>query len=242
MRIGICDDEKPFIDLLFKFTKNSITHKEDELGNTIIETFSSGEALLRAYDKKLSFDVLFLDIKMKNLNGFETAKYIRSIDQNVIIIFVTSMEDQVFRSFEFKPFWYLVKPVTEAQFSSVFLKALGEFSQANFNEFTFQTRDDGVERVNIKNIIYLESLNRKIQLHTVDCTYSYYGTISSEEKRLQHADFIRIHKSYLVNVDYIQKINKSDLLLKNGQKLLISQRRHKEVFDYFTEYLTRYAI
>lgn len=242
MRIGICDDEKAFIDLLVKYCRNCTTYIEDNYGQTAVESFSSGEELLDAYHQSKRFDILFLDLRMKRLNGFETAKQIRVFDNKVIIIFITSMAQYVIKSFEYRPFWYLIKPVSEENFRSVFFKALSEYASVNYHEYAFKTKEGGMEKINIGNIIYLESITRQIKLHTTDEDYFFYAGISKEEEKLSQFDFIRIHKSYLVNTQYIQRINRASLTLNDGETLPIGERRLKVVFDFFTDYLARSSL
>lgn len=242
MRIGICDDEKVFIDLLTKYCKNCATYVEENYGQVAIESFYSGEELLENYNPDKRFDILFLDLKMKQLNGFETARQIRAFDNKVIIIFITSLAQYVMKSFEYKPFWYLIKPVSEDNFRNIFIKALSEFASVNYREYAFRTREEGVERINIGNIIYLESISRQIRLHTTYEDFFFYAGISREEEKLSKFNFIRIHKSYLVNAQYIQRINKTSLTLKDGDTLAISERRYKAVFDFFTDYLARSSL
>lgn len=239
MKIGICDDEKAFRDLLARYCKNCSTYVEESYGEITVETFGSGEEILDAYRRNASFDIVFLDLKMRILNGFETARQIRSFDNRVIIIFITSLAQYVMQSFEYKPFWYLIKPISEANFRNVFFKAFSEFSSSNRYEYTFKTREEGIEKINIGNIIYLESLTRQIRLHAVDNDYYFYAGISKEEKKLAQFEFIRIHKSYIVNPLFIKRINKTNLTLKDGETLPVSERRLKAVYDYFTDFLAR---
>jgi DNA-binding LytR/AlgR family response regulator len=242
MRIGICDDERVFLDLLTKYCRKCATYLEGNHDAITVETFCSGEELLEAYSKNDRFDILYLDLKMKRINGFETARQVRNYDSRVIIIFITSLSQYVMKSFEYKPFWYLVKPVSEEKFRSVFIKAISEYSSVNFHEYTFKTREEGIERININDIIYLESISRQIRLHTSNEDYYFYAGINREEEKLKRFDFIRIHKSYLVNVQHIRRINKTNVTLKNGHSLPISERRHKAVLDFYTDYLARSSL
>ncbi|MCX7771757.1 MAG: LytTR family DNA-binding domain-containing protein [Clostridia bacterium] len=242
MHIAVCDDEKVYTDLVLKFIRNCIADYEDEISEIDMETFSSGEQLVEACSQGKKFDLIFLDIKMTGMNGFEAARFIRGYDDKTIIIFITSLVDYVFGSFEFKPFWYLIKPVTEEKFKHVFLKALGEIKNDRNRKYSFFTRENGLENIEINKIMYLESLLRRIIIYTSTNQFTYYASITAEEEKLKKYDFIRIHKSYLVNMLYIQRINKNNVVLKNGVVLPLSEHRFKLVFDSFTSYLARCSI
>jgi DNA-binding LytR/AlgR family response regulator len=85
----------------------------------------------------------------------------------------------------------------------------------------------------------MESVLRKIVINTPTRQCTFYGGLTAEEEKLSKYDFIRIHKGYLVNMAHIQRINKTNVVLKNGQVLPLSEHRFKTVFDSFTSYLAR---
>ncbi|HOP73293.1 LytR/AlgR family response regulator transcription factor [Thermoclostridium caenicola] len=241
MRIGFCDDDKAFLELLASYCKESLPYIDYD-GQVDVECLSSGEEILESYRRNKPYDILFLDLKMKPINGFETARQIRMFDNQVIIIFVTSLTDYVLKSFEYKPFWYLIKPVTQKNFKNVFMKAVAERLSANRAEYLFRTKAEGVMKLNVGSIIYLESQSRRIRLHTVDSDYYFYSGMNEEEEKLSRYDFIRVHKSYLVNPQYIKQINRTWLVLKDGERLPVSERRYKAVFDFFTDYMARSSL
>ena len=241
MRIGFCDDDRVFLELLAVYCRECLPFVDQD-EQVDAECMSSGEKLLESYRRGKTFDILFIDLKMKGLNGFETARQIRMVDNRVIIIFVTSLAHCVMKCFEYKPFWYLIKPVTRKSFKNVFMKAVAEYMSANRAEFAFSTRTDGTTKLSIGNIIYLESISRRIRLHAADGDYFFYAGINEEEKKLSKYDFIRIHKSYLVNPHYIKQINRSWLTLKDGQRLPVSERRYKAIYDLYTDYLARSSL
>jgi len=241
MRIGICDDDQAFLELLSSYCRECLSYVDDDM-KTEVACLSSGEEILESYRRNKPFDILFLDLRMKPLNGFETARRIRMLDNRVIIIFVTSLAQYVLKSFEYKPFWYLVKPVTLKNFKDVFMKAVAELLTDRRSEYAFSTKSEGLVKLNISDIMYLESRSRRIRLRTVDGVYFFYGAISDEEKKLSRYDFIRIHKSYLVNPLYVRRISRRWLTLKNGETLPVSERRYKEIFDVYTDYLARSSL
>jgi DNA-binding LytR/AlgR family response regulator len=238
MQIAVCDDEKACQEMLSGYIQNCINACDDNIIDFNLDTYSSGEQLLESCSHGSCYDIIFLDIKMKELNGFDTAKSLREIDNKTIIIFVTSISDYIFNSFEYRPFWYLIKPLDEQKFRHVFFKAMAEIKNIN-GEYSFFSREDGLVSMEINKILYLESFLRKIIVQTSKKQCSYYGTITDEESKLSKYNFIRIHKGYLVNMAHIQRINKTNVVLKNGEVLPLSEHRFKAVFDGFTSYLAR---
>lgn len=242
MQIAFCDDEKAYVDLLTGYAKKYLSDCEDVISKVNIDRYSSGEELLEAYRQGKCYDLIYLDIRMKKLNGFETAKEIRSLDRKVMIIFVTSMGDYILNCFEYRPFWFIIKPVSEEKFRYIFHRALLEITNTRTRKYSFYTKEYGNLCMDVDKIIYMESVLRKINIYAAMEQYTYYASLSEEEEKLKKYDFVRIHKGYLVNMAYIQRINKNNVVLKNNIVLPLSERRYKNVFDCFTSYLARCTI
>ena len=123
MRIAICDDEKNIRELI----RNKVTRQYPEAE---IVFFSSGEELLLS---DCQIDILFLDIQMSGRNGMEIAKELRLKDKNVIIIFVTAVEEYVFHAFDVGAFHYIVKPIDDTKFTDVLHRAADELNSQKQN-------------------------------------------------------------------------------------------------------------
>jgi len=242
MQIAFCDDEKAYVDLMAGYARKFLSANENVIGNVNIDKYSSGEELLEAYRQGKCYDLIYLDIRMKELNGFETAKEIRLLDSKAMIIFVTSLGDYILNCFEYRPFWFIIKPVSEEKFGYVFNRAMMEIINTRTRKYSFYTKEYGSLYIDVDRIIYLESVLRKINIYTAMEQYTYYASLSEAEEKLKKYDFVRIHKGYLVNMAYIQRINKNNVVLKNNIALPLSERRYKHVFDSFTSYLARCSI
>jgi len=242
IQIAFCDDEKVCLDLLVGYTKKYLSTRDNDIGQVIIDRYTSGEELLEAYKQGKYYDLIYLDIRMDKMNGFETAREIRVFDNKAMIIFVTSLGDYILNCFEYRPFWFIIKPVSEEKFIYIFNRALIEISNTRTRKYSFFTKEYGYLCLDIDKIMYLESVLRKINIYTAMEQYTYYANMSEEEEKLKKYDFVRIHKGYLVNMAYIQRINKSNVVLKNSTVLPLSERRYKYVFDSFTSYLARCSV
>lgn len=232
MRIAICDDEEVFNEQTIEL----ITSMLAKPAECEIKTYFSGETLLDEYASNRS-DIVFLDIEMNGINGIDTAREIRKIDENVIIVFLTSYQEFALAGYEVNAYRYLIKNqpiyVYEKQFKSIF----DEYSQKH-KCFVINTRND-VICIQLKDICFFEVLNKKVTVHTSSKSYEYIGKLSEIEEQLQNdGSFMRTHKSYIVNVAQIDTIRNFDIIMKNSESALMSRNLKKSVVDKYISYMT----
>ena len=233
MRIAICDDEKNIRELI----GDKVVKQYPEVE---IVSFSSGEELLLS-DKNI--DILFLDIQMSGRNGMETARELRKKDKNVILIFVTAVEEYVFQAFDVGAFHYIVKPIDDAKFMDVLCRAVDELGskRKDVNEAEeryLMINNGGVHtKVIFDDIIYAEVFNRKIVIHKMDDTIEYYGKMSDLES-LAGDNFFRPHRAYLVNFKYVEKYDASTIYLEKGI-VLMAKQNYPEFVKKYMKYIQR---
>ncbi len=233
MRIAICDDEKNIRELIGDKVVKQYLEAE-------IVFFSSGEELLLS-DKNI--DILFLDIQMSGRNGMETARELRKKDKNVILIFVTAVEEYVFQAFDVGAFHYIVKPIDDAKFMDVLCRAVDELGskRKDVNEAEeryLMINNGGVHtKVIFDDIIYAEVFNRKIVIHKMDDTIEYYGKMSDLES-LAGDGFFRPHRAYLINFKYVEKYNASTIYLEKGS-VLMAKQNYPEFVKKYMKYIQR---
>ena len=229
MKIGICDDEKEIREML-GCKVHSICPKADIL------LYASGEEVLAG---ELP-DILLLDIQMQGKSGIETAKELRRMSGQIIIIFVTAIEDYVFQSFDVDAFHYLVKPFSDEKFSEVIQKAARQFADRRKQESTKERQEKpkllitaGGKHitVNIEDMIYAEVFDRKVIIHTLDEDIEYYGKLKDLEKKAGDG-FYRPHRAYLVNFRFIRKYDATTIYLEKGQALMAKQNYQGFVKSY----------
>ena len=233
MRIAICDDEVKICEMLIGKVKKFFPGVE-----TI--SYTSGKELL---DEKAFPDILLLDIKMPDISGIEAAKELRNRNFYNIIIFITGEEEEVFNSFDVQPFHFLVKPVEDHKLKSVLDNAIRELSHRKNtpidknNYINIQSGTSHI-RVDLSSLIYAEVYNRKTILHMKKENIEYYGQLSALEK-LVGEDFFRIHRSYLVNMRYVSRYDRTTLRMINGDELSISRRLYDDFLNAYMEYSRR---
>lgn len=217
IRTAICDDEKFFVDELHTQIKDYCIEKRTEFQVT---EYLSGKALA---EHARDHDLIFLDVKMQDQDGFKTAEELRQKGFSGYLIFVTIMKDDVYKAFEYEAFDYLVKPLSQNAFEHTmdrFLRTL----QTNGKQLIISHKNDR-RIIDLSDVLYCEVINRKINLHLANGnTVEYYGRISELEQRLD-GDFFKSHRSYLVNLKYITGYNSNEITLGSGEKLPLSRGR-----------------
>lgn len=239
MRIAICDDNK---EILMYLKSNLNTVFKQYITDFELLCFISGKSLLEAHNKK-NLDVIFLDIDMPNFTGFDVAKAIRKEFSKCYIIFITSHSELVYDSFDFQPFGFIRKNSGDSLTKSLnnVVKKLMFYTKQN-ETFTFEDEFSRSHIVPIRNIIFLESEKHYINFYVsgTDTPFRMRATIKDFEVKFEKYDFIRIHKSYIVNLRYVDFVDKSndELRLKTiNKKLPLSRNFKKEVTEEYMLYL-----
>ncbi len=226
LRIAICDDEKNVCDYIEKRV-NTYLAKIDEEGS--IETFYDSAPLLkRCRENPSDFDIIFLDIKMKTVNGVECAKLLRETGVESLIVFVTSSAEYVFSGYEVKAFRYILKTDLVNSFDRIFGECLSELRKKVVSFYTVKTASS-VKNISLDDILYFESDKRVILIHTRNSEISFYGKLDVIEKELKDKDFIRTHQSFLVNALKIKSVSKDNVELTSGEVLPVSKSRAASV-------------
>lgn len=229
--VAVCDDEA----LVRDYLKSAICDyfaAEDIDGR--VQLFSDGEPLVNAYNSgEADFDIILLDITMKNCDGLTAAGKIREKDKDVMIVFVTASAEYVFKGYEVRAFRYILKPELKNGFEGVFRECIAELTKSNEIRYTFQTGGETVS-IPVKDIVYFESDKRKI---TVKCSngreYSFYGKLDDVEQELKKNDFVRCHQSFLANAKKISSVSSGELVFDDGASVPVSKHRAKETNEAF---------
>lgn len=233
--IAICDD-----DIKVTSSIENILYKIVEEMNIYlnIDIFYDGSTLVsHCKNSGKKYDLIYLDIEMKAMNGILAAKEIRKVDNGVILIFISNYDSYLKELLEIEPFRFLDKPVDEKNFKNYFLKALQKMNDIN-DSFSFKYQKE-FYRIKYRDIIYFESRKRIINVITKDEDYQFYGKLNDIEKMIseKHTGFLRIHQSYLINLQYVKRMAYSYIELDNGEVLSISDERQKKVRDTYCRIL-----
>ena len=215
LRIAMCDDETEAREALYLLLDQEL-HEESE---QIVYEFSTGTAAANWLQKHPGeIDLLFLDVEMDGMNGMETAKKIRTFDQNLLIVFVTGFADYVFYGYSVCAMDYLMKPVSRGKLQSLLARVREKLGQEEAEEFIVKNTD-GTYR-----------FLKKVMLVTDRGEYGFYAKLDEVEKQLKDGgeagQFVRIHQRYLVNTKWVDQIGSASVQI-GGEELPIS-RAYKE--------------
>lgn len=226
--VAICEDEPYLLEQLGKNVRHFL-HAEGYRSRILL--FSSGEALL---DAGQVFDILLADIRLPGKSGLEVARQLCGNRQESRLIFITAYPEYAAEAFELDAVHYIVKPVSREKLSHAMEKALRHVPGTDCRRVTV-AMGNRTDRIPIRDILYCESLDHRILVHTQMAEYAYFGTLEKLEKQLD-ARFFRCHKSYLVNLDYVVSKQQDSAVLSNGDRVLIARRKQREFSQRLLEY------
>ncbi len=228
MRIAICDDEPKILDILFDKTRDELAKENKDAD---ISLFSDPQKLLSKFrEDPAAYDILFLDIRMDGLNGIKLAEEIRQLGSHVLLIFLTSSAEYVFRGYEVKAFRYLMKNELDFGFAKVLRDTIDELEHHEEDRFTFQFGTETIS-LELRHIYYFESKKRIVNIQLSDSSYKTYAKLDDIETALTGKDFIRCHQSFLVNAKKILRLSAGELILKNSVVIPVSKKYRKSVND-----------
>ena len=229
MRIAICDDERTYI----KKIENDINSLKTHENEFEFSEFESGEAFISGFSKD-KFDLIILDIEMNDLNGLQTAEFLRQIDKNVILIFMTSYDKFVYQGYEVNAFRYILKNQPEP----IYFKQLSDTIQEYYrNKKYIKVVDNDIEKELLTvDILYIEVYSHQIVIHTFNKEYYQKGKLSDYEKMLEECLFVRSDKSVLINITNIDYIKKNQVFMKNGKILYVSRNHLEKITKAFLKF------
>lgn len=232
LQIAICDDEQYYRDKMKKLVEGYLVKRELQY---TLHLFLSGEDFLRQCENSVKYDIVFLDINMEQMDGIQTAKRIRSFHSDTYIVFVTAFIDYALEGYKVNAVRYLMKDALDLAMEECMTAILQKMQIAQVT-FTFL---EGEKRLYTDNILYVESRGHKSIFHYMEegmVTYQIYDKLDSVEKRLGNCNFLRIHKSYLVNMQHIRRVSNYAAFLDTDEELPIPRLRFQSVKASFVEY------
>lgn len=225
INILLCDDDNDFLQRLAKIVSQQPLPK----GASIEIIKNSHPASLS--DQQLSqYQIMFLDIDMPERSGMDIARRVRELHLDTIIIFVTNYPQFSLEGYEVRAFRYLLKQEMEQKLPAYFRDALSEISHGE-KGLRFSVNAESYY-VPYSDIIYLGSDQRVIYLYTVKPLRSgdhFYGKMEDLARELAPEGFLRIQKSYLVNMAHIRKLNYDRVILSNGKELSVSRKGYSQI-------------
>lgn len=219
--VAICDDDEILCEKLESYMEEYI-----ENNSIVCEVYYSAEKL---YDDLLtgnSFDLIFLDIE--SMNGVVLGHKIREEMkiETMHIVYISAKQEHAMELFSVRPLNFLVKPITKRDVVSNLKKAMDLLIQSR--EYLRFQNGNKLYRIEYGDIVYFSTEKRKIQIYTVNGFYDFYGKLHEIQKKVP-SNFIRIHKSYLVNDVYIKKWEYGSVSVGDKDMIPISPSYRKAV-------------
>lgn len=239
IRIGVCDDNAVILQNICKIIEDAFNDYTDDFE---VLSYTSGSLLFKAYVQD-RFDVIFLDIDMPQMSGFEVAKMLRDDFSSCFIIFVTSHSELVYESMDFQPFHFIRKNCSTSLEESVgeMVKKLMKHMKQN-EKVILEDDISGRCGVYIRDIVYIESDRHYVKYYIKgkDMPIRMRIGINECEEKYRKYDFLRIHKRYLINLRYLSKLdNRIDEVLIGSIniRLPMSKNYKKDVDEKYTLFL-----
>ncbi|WEV75347.1 LytTR family DNA-binding domain-containing protein [Bifidobacterium sp. ESL0800] len=221
IRIGVVEDEpaacQKVLDYLNRYQSENGEH-------FTVSVFDDGSKIVEGY--RPIYDILLLDIEMKQMDGMEAARQIRKIDSSVVIVFITNASQYAINGYEVQALSYLLKPVPYFAFSQEIKRSIEAVQREADDSMLFEAGSQRT-RVELKAIVYIESIRHTIIIHTLDGKLSITSTLKELEAQLAEHDFFRSNSCYLVNLRHVTGIEDQDCIMSNGERLRVSRPRKK---------------
>ena len=195
MKIGLVDDRRIDLDKL-----NGIISGLDGV-DIIFSTTSADEAY--EYIKKEAVDLLIADIEMPNLSGYELADIIHSHALNISVIFVTGNSGYAVHAFEINVHDYIMKPYPKERLIQSVQRLMEKNKSTEIAGRLYIKQKNNIHIIQKKDIIFIERSGRSTTIHTKTGPIKTYQTLNELEGELRERDFIRSHRSFIINIHYV---------------------------------------
>lgn len=236
MKICICDDDSFFK----REIRNRLSSFQPEGRCFDVSDFSSAEELLSYYKNGGCFDIVFIDIELKGMNGIEAAEKIRETAPETIIIFVSGQSEYIFEAFRIEALHFLIKPVSDAEFSEVFLRAVKKYKALNASIILKWERTRN--KILINKISYVEGYRRHLTVHTANGSFEAVGKISEIQEILSPHGFVKVHQGFIVNMNYIKCFGLNEIELTDGSRVPVSVRKKQEALNIYDNYISKWEL
>jgi DNA-binding LytR/AlgR family response regulator len=229
VKVAIVEDEALYHEQLEAFLTQFKAEKDQPLEWSI---YTDGDQFMDQYQSQ--FDIILLDIQMPLMDGMTVAEEIRKIDQHVIIIFITNMTQYAIKGYAVDALDYVLKPINYFAFKERLQKALERLEYKKSRFITVKVKG-GMARLDLKDLYYIESQGHQLLFHTKDGLIESSGAIKHYEQELLADGFYRIHKGFIVNLNYVQGINDPFVVMKTTE-LPIGRTKKKGFLETLTKH------
>lgn len=227
MKIVICDDERKMVEDIEEIVR-------EVLPEETVKTCLSGDALLEILDTEET-DAVLLDIDMPEKSGLEVAGLMNAAGKKPILIFVTAHDELVYDSLKYHPFAFVRKRYLREELPEVLADCIRE---VRTREKKFHFRSEGGEvSVLLSDIRYFEAEGNYLIVHLQNGTYRLRSTMTAVQNTLEPEGFIRVHKGFLVNQEFVTVMTQEELRLVSGEAIPIGRLYAATVKEQILRYM-----
>lgn len=232
MNLAVCDDDVRHIDYITELLSAYRKEKAVSLRWTI---FSSGFALLDALDHGEIFDAVLLDIYMGDMNGMDVARHIRGMNNSMHILFLTASPQFAVESYCVEATDYLLKPIKKERLFQSLDRLFSRMDTAAEYGTTVKDTDGRIIKILWNQLMYAEAMGHYVLFHHANgtVTKALLPLSSLLESLLSHGDFVQSHRSYIVNLRYVHRIEKRGLVMLSGTQIPLPKSRYQQLTDRF---------
>ncbi len=233
IKIAVCDDEKIYSDKICSSIHREL--KEHDIPDYEVTVYNSGTEFAAEGEKLYEYDVIFLDINMPDINGFELASKIKDNNNNIYIVFVTSFLNYAIQGYRFDALRFILKSDMDNLMQEC-IETIIRLMKIDYHRVSYDFIEGKCEIVT-NELIFIENNKHKLtfNFYGKDKTLGLYKKLDDVEKDLDGYGFLRMHKSYLVNVKYIKRIINYAAVLQDGRELPIPREKIKQVKEKYFE-------
>lgn len=232
IHVAILEDEKKMAEILEAHLKRC----EAEYGEKFkVDYFDNPVNFIELY--KPVYDIVFMDIDMPLMNGLEAAERLREVDSSVVLVFVTNLIRYATEGYKVEALDFLVKPVEYYGFLLTLKRCLEKIGRKQSKELSFLSGGRFL-RIRTADVVYFEIVGHNITVHTINGDYPVYGTLLEIEEQLRGESFARCNACYLVNLRYVERMDKF-VVYVNGTPLSVSHAKKKKFAEALNEYYGR---
>ena len=229
MLIAVVDDTRHDIERLKTQVEHYLATTRESFR---IHTYSESVDFIRSQE---SYDIAFLDIRMDVINGLEVAHFVRRINKETVLIFVTQMAQMAIRGYEVDAMDFIIKPSDQSSIDRVMDKALKRIQNQSGSFVVIKTPKETIS-ISTNKIHFIEVYDHDLIYHTQDGEYRIRGQLNQVRKEMDAKQFVPSSRSHIVNLRHIESVH-NDHLMVAGKMVPLSQVRRKEIEQRFVSFL-----
>lgn len=233
-RLAICDDDPHTLAYMISLVEEFLLTSPFQIEYS---SFHNGIELASILEDEKYFDIYCLDIVMPGFDGIKLGKDIRKYDKSAQIIYFTSSPEFALDSYSVRAANYILKPITKEKLFTILNDVLEQMEQKK--EVSLTVKDiHGLQKILLSNLVYVEAMGRKVLYHlnsgrSLECSSRFSEVCNT---LLEHNFFIKPHRSYVINMHYIDTIENTEITLQTSDTIPIAQGKGKEIKDYYLDF------